>query len=84
MSLRKKKKKQNERKKHKLKLKETLTLVQESKLFLKRQTKKIETMNLSKDEKELQLRLIKRSLENEEDKIKELKSRIGENDANNG
>ena len=51
MSLRKKKKKQNERKKHKLNLKETLTLVQESKLFLKQQTMKIETMNLSKDEK---------------------------------
>lgn len=78
------KKKQNERKKHKIKLKETLSLVQESKLFLMQQIRKIESMNLSQEEKELQLNLIKRSLANEGEKIKELKSRIGENNADNG
>ena len=78
------KKKQNERKKHKIKLKETLSLVQESKLFLMQQIRKIENMNLSQEEKELQLNLIKRSLANEVEKIKELESRIGENNANNG
>lgn len=78
------KKKQNEQKKHKIKLKETLSLVQESKLFLMQQIRKIENMNLSQEEKELQLNLIKRSLANEGEKIKELESRIGENNANNG
>ena len=78
------KKKQNERKKRKKRLKERLELLQQSKIFLTQQSNKIVNMNLSEEEKELQLRLIQRSLVIEDEQIKEIESRIGEHDASNG